>query len=53
MDLAARLQHPNVVPILGSGEDEGTIYLAMAYAKDAICASCFVARDDSEGRGTS
>ena len=32
-ELAARLQHPNVVPILGSGEDAGTLYLAMAYVE--------------------
>jgi ABC-type transport system substrate-binding protein/tRNA A-37 threonylcarbamoyl transferase component Bud32 len=32
-ELAARLQHPNVVPIVGSGEDEGRLYYAMAYVE--------------------
>jgi tRNA A-37 threonylcarbamoyl transferase component Bud32 len=31
--LAAGLQHPNVVPIVASGEDGGLLYLAMAYVE--------------------
>ena len=30
-ELAASLDHPNVVPILGSGEEHGTLYIAMAH----------------------
>jgi len=30
-ELAASLDHPHVVPTLASGEEEGTLYLAMAY----------------------
>ena len=32
-ELATSLDHPNVVPILGSGEEHGTLYLAMAYVE--------------------
>jgi ABC-type oligopeptide transport system substrate-binding subunit/predicted Ser/Thr protein kinase len=32
-ELAASLDHPNVVPILGSGEEHGTLYIAMAYVE--------------------
>jgi serine/threonine-protein kinase len=32
-ELAAGLRHPHVVPTLGSGEDEGRLYLAMAYVE--------------------
>jgi predicted Ser/Thr protein kinase len=32
-ELAASLSHPHVVPTLASGEDEGTLYLAMAYVE--------------------
>src|SRR5439155_18172302 len=31
--LAAGLHHPNVVPTIGSGEDGGILYLAMAYVE--------------------
>src|SRR4029079_12024015 len=31
--LAASLDHPHVVPTLASGEEEGTLYLAMAYVE--------------------
>ncbi len=30
-ELAANLNHPHVVPTLASGEEDGTLYLAMAY----------------------
>ena len=29
--LAAQLEHPNVVPIVATGEDAGVLYIAMAY----------------------
>ena len=29
--LAAQLEHPNVVPVVATGEDAGVLYLAMAY----------------------
>jgi len=32
-ELASRLEHPNIVPVLGSGEDKGTLFLAMAYVE--------------------
>jgi serine/threonine-protein kinase len=32
-ELAASLDHPHVVPTLASGEDDGTLYLAMAYVE--------------------
>ena len=32
-ELAVGLRHPHVVPTLGSGEDEGRLYLAMAYVE--------------------
>ena len=32
-ELAASLDHPNVVPILASGEERGTLYIAMAYVE--------------------
>ena len=32
-ELAASLDHPNVVPILGSGEEHGTLYIAMAHVE--------------------
>src|SRR6478672_11551408 len=32
-ELAASLDHPHVVPTLASGEEEGTLYLAMAYVE--------------------
>ena len=32
-ELAASLSHPHVVPTLASGEDDGTLYLAMAYVE--------------------
>jgi ABC-type transport system substrate-binding protein/tRNA A-37 threonylcarbamoyl transferase component Bud32 len=34
-ELAASLDHPHVVPTLASGEEEGTLYLAMAYVEGA------------------
>jgi hypothetical protein len=33
--IAAGLRHPYVVPVLGSGEDDGTLWLAMAYIDGA------------------
>ena len=30
-ELASNLDHPHVVPTLASGEEDGTLYLAMAY----------------------
>src|SRR5262245_30458434 len=30
-EIAAQLHHPHVVPTLGSGEENGRLYLAMAY----------------------
>src|SRR5207244_12822269 len=32
-ELAASLDHPHVVQTLGAGEEEGTLYLAMAYVE--------------------
>ena len=32
-ELAASLEHPHVVPTLASGEEEGTLYLAMAHVE--------------------
>ena len=32
-ELAASLDHPHVIPTLGSGEEGGTLYLAMTYVK--------------------
>ena len=32
-ELAASLDHPHIVPILASGEEGGTLYLAMAYVE--------------------
>src|ERR1044071_9377055 len=32
-ELAARLDHPQVVATLGSGEEDGTLYLAMEYVE--------------------
>lgn len=32
-EIAASLSHPNIVATLGSGEDDGTLYLAMAYVQ--------------------
>src|SRR5207253_6337917 len=34
-ELAASLDHPHVVPIIASGEKEGTLYLAMLYVEGA------------------
>src|SRR5207253_3742412 len=34
-ELAASLHHPHVVPIIASGEEEGTLYLAMVYVEGA------------------
>src|SRR5688500_17216174 len=34
-ELAASLDHPHVVPILGFGEEEGRLYLAMDYVDGA------------------
>ncbi|HET7554321.1 MAG TPA: serine/threonine-protein kinase, partial [Gaiellaceae bacterium] len=34
-ELAASLAHPHVVPTIASGEDNGTLYLAMAYVEGA------------------
>jgi ABC-type transport system substrate-binding protein/tRNA A-37 threonylcarbamoyl transferase component Bud32 len=32
-EIAARLDHPNIVPVVTSGEADGTLYLAMAYVQ--------------------
>jgi serine/threonine-protein kinase len=32
-ELVASLDHPNIVPTLGSGEDDGRLFLAMAYVE--------------------
>jgi serine/threonine-protein kinase len=32
--LAASLQHPNIVPIYDAGEEEGVLFIAMAYVPD-------------------
>src|SRR5437870_1730340 len=34
-ELAASLEHPHVVPIIASGEEDGTLYLAMVYVEGA------------------
>src|SRR5690242_162285 len=42
--LAASLQHPHIVPTLGSGEDEGRLYLAMEYV-DGLDLRALLRRD--------
>jgi tRNA A-37 threonylcarbamoyl transferase component Bud32 len=37
--LAASLEHPNVVRVLGSGEEDGLLYLAMAYVEGSDLAA--------------
>ena len=34
-ELAASLEHPNTVPIIASGEEDGVLYLAMRYVEGA------------------
>lgn len=31
---AAAVDHPNIIPIFGAGEDDGVLYIAMRYARD-------------------
>ena len=42
--LAATLDHPNVVPTLGSGEDAGALYLAMDTSTASTCGSSCAAK---------
>ena len=45
--LAATLEHPNVVKTIASGEDGGVLYLAMDYVDGVDCASSCVAKAGS------
>ena len=38
--VAAGLDHPHVVPTLASGEEDGHLYLVMAYVEGPTCARC-------------
>ena len=41
--LAASLDHPNVVPVYDADESGGVLYIAMRYVEGRTCVSCFAA----------
>ena len=48
--LAASLDHPNVVPVYDADESGGVLYIAMRYVEGRTCASCFAATARSTRR---